>query len=325
MKKLILGLAIALITANAAQANSSDNYSKPQHHAPIGVMADHLHSKGEFMLSYRHSTMKMAGNRAGTNRVSVADIRAEGFMMVPTEMDMKMHMFGAMYGLTDDITLMLGTSYIEKEMIINTPMGDRFSFSNGLGDTKLSALIKLIDNIHANAGISLPTGSIDEELNGMRLPYPMQLGSGTFDPILSLTYNGHSCDRFSYGAQVSTALRFGENSEDYRLGNEYSATAWAAYQIIEPVSLSLRLDAKKIENIEGADTNLNPMMTPTARADCRGGERIDLSFGANFSMPTKAFPAGRLAIEFIKPLHQDLDGYQLETDERVIIAYQTTF
>ena len=39
-------------------------------HAPIGVMGDHLHGAGEFMISYRYMHMDMAGSRIGTRRVS---------------------------------------------------------------------------------------------------------------------------------------------------------------------------------------------------------------------------------------------------------------
>ena len=36
-------------------------------HAPIGVMGDHYHGKGEWMVSLRHMRMSMAGNRDGTS------------------------------------------------------------------------------------------------------------------------------------------------------------------------------------------------------------------------------------------------------------------
>ncbi len=36
-------------------------------HAPIGVMGDHMHHKGEWMLSYRYMHMDMEGNRIGTD------------------------------------------------------------------------------------------------------------------------------------------------------------------------------------------------------------------------------------------------------------------
>lgn len=42
--------------------------ARPGGHAPIGVMGDHQHGKGELMFSYRYMTMSMHGNRKGTDR-----------------------------------------------------------------------------------------------------------------------------------------------------------------------------------------------------------------------------------------------------------------
>ena len=59
----------------------------------------------------------------------------------------------------------------------------------------MSGLVKIFDapmhQIHLNAGISLPTGSIDVEDQGL-LPYPMQLGSGIYDLLPGITYNGQA-------------------------------------------------------------------------------------------------------------------------------------
>ena len=57
--------------------------------------------------------------------------------------------------------------------------------SAGIGDTKLEALLtlwkKLDLTILGNIGISLPTGSIERKGdNAQLLPYPMQLGTGSF-------------------------------------------------------------------------------------------------------------------------------------------------
>ena len=44
--------------------------SRPDDHAPIGVMGDHAHKKGEFMISARVMHMEMSGNQIGTDDVS---------------------------------------------------------------------------------------------------------------------------------------------------------------------------------------------------------------------------------------------------------------
>lgn len=43
-------------------------------HAPIGVMGDHYHGKGEWMLSARHMRMAMAGNRTGKTDLTDSDV-----------------------------------------------------------------------------------------------------------------------------------------------------------------------------------------------------------------------------------------------------------
>ena len=55
-----------------------------------GILGGHVHEAGEWMVGYRYKFMDMDGNRTGTNRVSTADVFAEGFMVSPTRMTMQM-------------------------------------------------------------------------------------------------------------------------------------------------------------------------------------------------------------------------------------------
>ena len=55
---------------------SGHDHTRPDSHAPIGVMGDHLMREGEIMVSYRYMYMDMEGNRTGTNRVNVQIGRA---------------------------------------------------------------------------------------------------------------------------------------------------------------------------------------------------------------------------------------------------------
>ncbi|HBM89268.1 MAG TPA: alpha-amylase, partial [Rhodobiaceae bacterium] len=236
-------------------------------HAPIGVMGDHLHKAGEVMFSYRFMHMDMEGNRIGNRSVSPEEIvttvpnRFAGpptLRVVPTEMTMDMHMVGAMYAPTDDITLMLMGMYLEKEMdhitfqgmAGTTRLGTFTTKSSGIGDTKAAALVNLHDEpghkVHANIGLSIPTGSITESDSvltpmgtrpTLRLPYAMQLGSGTYDLEPGLTYTGYDAN-WGWGAQWRSTLRTGTNDEGYTLGNKHQLTGWASYQFQPWISLS---------------------------------------------------------------------------------------
>ncbi len=308
-------------------------------YAPIGVMGDHVHKQGGWMLSYRYSNMFMDGNRDGSSNLSRAEV-LQDFMVAPLEMRTEMHMIGTMYGVTDRLTLMGMVPYIRKSMTHVNRMGVRFeTISEGLGDIKLTALQTLYNSsknhhqshhkVHLNIGLSLPTGSVDEKddtpagLN-KKLPYPMQLGSGTYDPMLGITYVNRSSS-WSWGSQLNTVFRIGENSEGYRKGNEQSATIWIAKNLNKHIGLSLRMEGKHWSDIHGDDDELNPTVVPTARSDLRAGERVDLLIGLNLLQGTGMLANHRLAIEFGMPIYQSLDGPQLKTKRRLTVGWQWAF
>lgn len=331
--------------------------SRADGHAPIGVMGDHLHKKREWMFSYRYSQMDMDGNRLGTHSISSQEIvtavpnqffgipgQPPTLRVVPTSMRMEMHMFGAMYGITDDITLSIMTMYGEREMEHTTfqgptgtnVLGSFTTRSSGFGDTKVAGLFRLYEDgrhrIHLNAGISIPTGSITEEdqiLTPMgtnvkvRLPYPMQLGSGTWDLEPGITYRGFVSD-WGWGAQARASIRLGENSKNYTLGDRYEVTAWASYLFSDSVSTSLRIKGTTQDRIDGRDSRIvGPVQT--AQINFHGGDRVDLVAGVNFLVTEGTFKGHRLALEAGAPIYQDLNGPQLETDFIVTGGWQRAF
>ncbi len=306
----------------------------PDDHAPIGVMGDHTHKTGEWMVSYRYARMDMRDARAGTTDLTTTDVLAQGFMMAPTKMNMEMHMFGAMYAPSDRVTFMAMVPMIDKEMEMRNAMGMRMTMDTfGIGDAKLAANVVVfsradmdrLEQLHINLGLSAPTGSIDEtNAAGQRLGYPMQLGTGTVDPTIGLTYLKHQ-GVWSWGAQAKGTLRLYDNKHDYHLGDEAEATVWTARNLRPWLSVSGRVNAKAWGNIEGADASLNTMMTPGNRADLRGGERVELGLGANFIVPQGQLKGHRFALEALVPVYQDLDGPQLQADHRLVAGWQYAF
>ena len=152
-------------------------HSRPAAHAPIGVMGDHPHPKGEAMLSYRYMRMEMKGMREGDESISRGKV-LQDFNVTPTSMEMEMHMFGLMYAPIEKVTLSLMVPLVRLEMDHQTGTGRTFTTrSDGIGDISVSALIELWRNeeheVHANLGLSFPTGSITEE---DKLPDPGGFG-----------------------------------------------------------------------------------------------------------------------------------------------------
>ena len=330
-------------------------------HAPIGVMADHRHRQGELMLSYRFMRMWMEGNLIGDDSVSADTIvttvpnrffgmpgQPPTLRVVPTEMGMNMHMFGAMYGLNDTVTLMGMVPYVEKDMhhityagpVGTTRLGTFSTETDGIGDVSLTALIGLYDAKYANGaqhlnlllGFSAPTGSITETgriLTPMnltpvvRLPYAMQLGSGTWDFLPGLGYTQRN-GNVSFGGQYRGYIRTEqENDEGYALGDLHQGTVWAQYEWAPWISNSVRIAAQTQNDISGIDLDIvGPVQT--ANPDFYGGDRVDLLFGVNMIGQRGAICGHRLAAEFGVPVYQHLNGPQLETDWTFMVGWQKT-
>lgn len=327
----LLGLACF---AHAAVAHDASHGAHTGSQAPVGVMGDHLHKAGDWMLSYRFMRMDMEGSRDGTDRISTQDVFDRGYMMAPTSMTMEMHMVGLMYAPSDRVTLMGMLPYVHTEMDGVTRMGVPFTArAEGVSDIKLTSLIGLFHRpglrVHVNLGVSLPTGSIDERDDtpaaaNAKLPYPMQLGSGTYDLLLGATFGGRS-ERWSWGAQGLATVRTGENDNHYRLGNRYETSVWVSRAFRAGPSGSVRIHYQDWDDVHGADPDLNPVMSPSADPGLRAGRRADLLLGANFYGNNGVFKGQRLAFEVGVPVYQDIDGPQLETDLIYTLGWQYGF
>jgi hypothetical protein len=358
----ILFLALHSVT-NVAQAEHI--HDRPDSHAPIGVMGDHLMEEGKWMTSYRFMSMHMDGMRSGTDDLTSEEVgvmpNALGgesmrmgtvtmtvpptYRVIPLEMDMDMHMLGAMYGLSDDVTAMVMVNYVEKEMTSvtyggmagTTAIGEYTGKTSGFGDTQVAALIRLSDegihHFHLNAGVSLPTGSITESGNVLapfgavvdidRLGYNMQLGSGTVDLKPGFTYTARQKD-ISWGGQAMATLRLYDNKEDYRLGNVFEGTAWVARQWQSWISTSARISAKSEGGIKGRDTVITGG-SPVFDTANSGRDEVNLLLGVNL-LGTDGWTKGqRLAFEVAAPVYEKVDGVQMSQDWTATLGWQAAF
>ena len=346
-KKILLVIIFTSMNLANGQTDAPDG------HAPIGIMGDHLHESGEFMVSYRSMRMRMEGNLVGDESVSpeqiamtIANRFANPPMMpptlrvVPTEMTTTMHMVGLMYAPTDNITLMGMVNLVDRKMdhitfqgpMGNNQLGGFTTRTDGLGDTKLGALIGLVNEpdrkLILNLGISIPTGDIEETdqiLTPMnttpspRLPYPMQLGSGTWDIEPGLTYIGAK-HRIGWGSQVKLLYRLDENDESYSLGDQVTWSSWGSYRFNNNISASLRLTWTDLDAIDGID----PMIAaPVQTADPAnfGGKRWDFGVGINTIWEGNH----RISLEYENTFDMDVNGVQMEMESMLTLGYQLAF
>ena len=332
---------LSISICGTATAKAHEVQALPDGHAPIGVMGDHKHNQGEWMLSYRYGRMSMHGARKGSSRIGTGEILND-FMMAPRKMTMEMHMFGAMYGVSDRLTVMGMLPYVKKSMEMVTSAGVRFSTeSEGIGDGRIGGIYALRERgsrnegdgrkeqLLFNFGVVLPTGSVRERADtpmgaNRKLAYGMQTGGGTFNPSAGLTYTLWK-DGWSWGGQMNTVQPLGRNSEGYRHGARYMATGWVARNFSDEISLSLRLEGTMRRNIKGRDSELNPAMAPGARTDLQSSRRLEALAGLNYYRQQGYFAGNRLAVEFGIPLYENLTGPQMSQEWRSVLGWQLSF
>lgn len=324
----------------------------PESHAPIMVMGDHMHEKGEFMASLRHMDMRMKGNIKGSNRVSDAAVLTEPnangmpdkLRVVPQSMDMHMTMLGVMYAPSDTVTLLAMFMHSRNKMTLTTyqgmmgttALGDFETESSGTGDTVLGALFAGGDTTHGKwhygVALSLPTGATDKTdkvLTPMnmqpvkRLPYPMQLGSGSYDLKPSITYNGDWAG-WRIGAQANAVLRLNDNDDDYRLGDRLELQGWVMKNMRPWASVSARLDVSHQTRLDGKDP-LIALPVPTAQTRSHGGTYANAAFGVNLIGQTGVLANHRLALEWVKPIYQHGEGVQMKRQETLMLGWQKAF
>ena len=336
-----LVLALAAMPVNSATTDYTDvplsELVEVDIYAP-SVLRSHLHRKGEWMLGYELMTMSMDGSRVGTDSVSDQDVLQQ-FMVTPTSMSMDMHMLHVMYAPSDDLTLMVMLGYLDKSMQHLTQAGGTFQTqASGMGDVSVT-VNHILSELETNEavhwfgrtyGVSFPTGSIDTEdflpaiAANARLPYPMQLGSGTYDPSIGALYIGYTTDYY-WCTQFVATLPLGQNDHGYRLGGRFELETWVRRAWNDSISSFARLSASRVENIHGADPVLNPMMVPTADPNRRAKTSVNLHLGFDFNIGKGGAVDHTISIGFTQPIYQDLVGPQLETERLARVGWPVVF
>ena len=317
---------------------------------PAGIMVSNLHTKKELMFSYKFMHMNMGKMISGSSTFSDKKVY-QNYLMASEKMYMNMHMVMAMYGLSNKITLMGMVSFnsISMTMLRNNgiihkhapsssqvfmaPMDERIE-NNHIGDPELHALIRIIKGTHhqliLNAGISIPLGSVEGKgkQNSMypekRLPYIMQIGSGTLDLLPGLTWLYYN-RKTTLSSQITTSIRTGYNKLGYKLGNEFILNNWVAYQIIPFVSSSIRLESSISGLIQGNDISIFPGMEPAANPSNYGGKKMVGFIGFNIHLNEIFKRSFTVGAEFGLPVYQYVNGIQMKSNHFINLSANVLF
>lgn len=303
------------------------------HTAPAGLAFTHGGlSPGSFMSGYRVMHMRQHGkllhgsNSTGDAAVVASACRpAARCSLAPERMSMTMHMLDLMYAINARTTLMLMPQYVTMDMSLRALAGappptspvhqnhTSDQVSGALGDTIAASVFSLGASVQASIGIGIPTGKTHLEFrhrfqeDGGLMHYDMQTGSGTWDLLPALTWFA-TRGSWQHGAQIRGIKRLQTaNDEGYRLGDEIQLSGWASRALSEHLSASLRATWLQRSTVEGSFNAYNAAIGPMDFPANTGGRFMDIGIGLNL-----AIAGSEIAFEWLAPVHEDVNGYQLE-------------
>jgi len=304
----------------------SMSMSRPDYVFPVGVKGGKNMMAKKIMFGYKFGTMDMDCCRDSTSSISESFIQGLGYSMAPTDMTMDMHMFSAMYAVNKKLSVMAMLPYIEKKMDMKKLTGMmagkvHSTSSRGIGDLSIAGLYKLSNKSNVKLALSIPTGEFDEKDHNMSgilktLPYPMQLGSGTYDVTLGYSFQ-EVLDNWSYGFQANAVKRFDYNSEDWKYGDRRELSAWISKPISKSLSVSLGLDIEHQDNIRGKSLNRNNM-TPTWNEYFHSHLRVSTNIGVNYKIPNSK---SRIGVQCGVPAYSDVNGPQMDPDFKCNLGF----
>lgn len=230
------------------------------------------------------------------------------------------------YGFTEKFTGILIVPLLDKKLEFTSAGGGRITRdTSGLGDVRTLLKYRVFTKdapgkshrLGVFGGIEWPTGE-DDASDGMgRLPQTLQLGSGSFDPILGLVW---TTQKLSGEIDADLGYKFNTEANDFEFGDV------AFYN----VSYQHRLWPRELPD-EGVPSFFYGVieLNGTYAAKNEVGGRSDGDSGGHtvFLSPGMQWVSVRWVVEASVqlPIFQDLNGEALEVDYAVTLGARFRF
>ena len=240
------------------------------------------------------------------------------------ELDVRSFPLVGVYGVSAKLSLFAIVPVLDKNLDETTPMGRRTRSVSGVGDTILLARYTTYKRdqpgqstrVAPFVGVVAPTGKDDETDDLVRLPQPLQLGSGSWDFQV-----GTIATRQTWGWQMDSSLsyQFNREANDFEFGDE--ARLDLSYQ--------RRLLPRELG--EGVPSFLYGVLESNViwqdRNSLNGLEDADSGGTTWFLAPGIQYVSTRLVIEAAVqiPVVQNLNGTALENDFITTLSARVNF
>jgi Putative MetA-pathway of phenol degradation len=205
---LLGGLVLAGLAQNAWAAPETFNTALPV-------------AKGDFVFREQFVYKKASGDPSSADR----DLEVLGGISV----------LG--YGVTADLAVFGVLPYLNKNLEVTTPGGQRVTRStNGIGDARLFGKYTIFKNnfpggsfrVAPFAGLELPTGDNGDSDSLGTLPATLQLGSGSWDPFAGVVATYQTLD---YQLDAQIAYQANTGADNFEFGDEARFDASLQYRL----------------------------------------------------------------------------------------------
>lgn len=278
---------------------------------PTRIKTAVLPPRGSFGIGAGYMYMKMDKVKEGSNTVDPDDfVKRPGQMMGPKKMEVSGEMLMGSYGITDDLTVGMNLSYLDKEMEMYT-MGGRATQTtdnSGFGDIGVNLRYNVWRNVYYSKFFSLlvettiPTGDFDETY----VSSPgLQIGTGAFSFTGGALFS-HRAGNFWFHYMTSYTVNL-ENGDDYQYGDLARLGGAVHYTPNYNLMAGLEADANWAAKNEYEGKTV----------DNTGGFRSTISGVVDWKFLTAL--GGNFSVRLTAgvPLYEDLNHYRMGTMERV--------
>lgn len=247
----------------------------------------------------------------------------------PSPADRDLEVIGGLsvlgYGATSDLALFGVLPVLNKSLELDTPEGRRIERGDtGIGDTLLFGRYTAFRGdvpgrtfrIAPFAGIELPTGDDDERDEFTRLPQPLQLGSGSVDPLFGVVGTWQTLD---YQVDAQASYQVNTEANDFEFGDVLRFDASLQYRLW-PRELGPGVPGFVYGIVEANLIHQN-------RNEINGRDDPDSGGTTLFLDPGLQYVTRRWVLEAIVqlPAIQDLNGDALEDDFVVRAGFRVNF
>ncbi|MCI0538475.1 MAG: transporter [Verrucomicrobiales bacterium] len=225
------------------------------------------------------------------------------------------------YGVTEKFALIGVVPYLDK----TSKMGGAERGDNGLGDSTLLGRYQVFQfdrpgetfRAQVLGGLKFPTGRDDESDSAGRLPQPLQLGSGSYDPIVAGVF---TWQRLRWQADFDVAYKISTEANNFRFGNTLAHDAAFQYRL-----WPWQLPERGVPSFVYGLLELNGIWAE--RNELNGGRVGDSGGYTLFVSPGLQYVTRRWVAELSVqlPVVQALNGNQLETDYILVAGFRVQF